>query len=104
MKLVTQKCHRSKYDWQGVYYGFIRRRWLSRMFEIPKDARVIWFSIHIRAAKHRVAVRVRGSAWDHSVTINTSSGSSAVFISNRSLDKRLTPYVGKTVHLECWYE
>ena len=102
MKLLTQKFDLVATGWIGVGYGFITRRWINLMFEIPKDTRTIWVVVHTRDAKCRAKAKVGRGEWSDRSWISTPT--SSVWISSRSLTRILKPYIGKTVYLECWYE
>lgn len=106
IKLYQDRYRRYGGDWRGQRFGFVSCRWINRVFNIPKDISTLWISVHTEPDRDREKVRVKKyyTVCECRPTIITQAGNSAVWIRNSSLDKKLTPYIGKTMYLECWYE
>ncbi len=101
--LITRK----KFSKGGTYWlgpGMaVCRKVITKLFCIPVTSRVLWvglFSIQ-GDKRYREPLEVTGGRFWPILRSDVMLGRQYY---HPFLDKKLTPYIGKTVYMECWYE
>ncbi len=103
MKIIQRIFRRKNKDafWESSDRStYICHFGLGKLFNIPAGAKRIWLTLHDTAEPEREPLRIRWSDdrpkcfWR-----NNQDGYARLMF-----DEALTPYIGKTVYLECWYK